>query len=281
MLGSKCRSRNHPAKNQLHQRNLTTGISAGRCLRGGLVGAVALAGMPSGAAAQWDDASIGAAVIVAAFVADAPVRRTALVVQNPMSDAISSFGNAYGDWHTTLPIFAGVGIAIGASGGREAWESVAAGAAGVAAASMANELVNRAIGRHRPNADEGPWSFAPMGGHASFGSGHATYAFAVAGVVDELTTGRWVAPLYVAAALTGASRICSDRHWVSDVAFGAAVGIMVSRMVARTVADRLGAVGSDGAGADAGGGLEADHEKRRVSWVLSPGFAGITLRAPR
>jgi membrane-associated phospholipid phosphatase len=79
----------------------------------------------------------------------------------------------------------------------------------------------------------------------SFPSGHTTAAFAFAAAVDEewarLNPGRprWIGPaLYGLATLTGLSRMYDDRHWSSDVLFGAAIGAITARAVVRYHADR-------------------------------------------
>ena len=72
--------------------------------------------------------------------------------------------------------------------------------------------------------------------NASFPSGHAGSAFAVASVFAE-TYGEqnpwvpWV--VYPIAAGTSLSRIDDDRHWLSDVFLGGAIGYFTGKMVAR------------------------------------------------
>ena len=82
------------------------------------------------------------------------------------------------------------------------------------------------VGRSRPNADHGPHHFQPFSSSASFPSGHATQAFAVASVVatgyDEVP---WVAPIaYTGAGLVGFARIRGNNHFLSDVIAGAVIG---------------------------------------------------------
>ena len=69
--------------------------------------------------------------------------------------------------------------------------------------------------------------------YKSFPSGHATSAFALAGIISAETSHWWpdtrwvVGPImYGAATLTGVSRIYNNQHWASDVLAGAAIGTL-------------------------------------------------------
>jgi len=71
----------------------------------------------------------------------------------------------------------------------------------------------------------------PNGDPRSFPSGHATASFATAAVLEEYYGWRVGIPAYAAAVYTAASRVTSNHHWVSDVTFGAALGIVCGRTV--------------------------------------------------
>lgn len=68
----------------------------------------------------------------------------------------------------------------------------------------------------------------PDGGHRSFPSGHTATAFMTATMLHKEYGWRspwWSIGGYTLAAFTGVSRMMNDRHWMSDVAAGAAIGI--------------------------------------------------------
>lgn len=69
----------------------------------------------------------------------------------------------------------------------------------------------------------------PNGGHHSFPSGHSAASFTTADIVLQRFGWRAGALAYVAAAYVGASRISDRDHYLSDVVFGAAVGIASAR----------------------------------------------------
>ena len=63
-------------------------------------------------------------------------------------------------------------------------------------------------------------------GQDSFPSGHATQTFATAAVLAR-HVGIWAWPVFAGAGFVAASRVNQRRHFVSDVAFGAGMGLAV------------------------------------------------------
>ena len=71
----------------------------------------------------------------------------------------------------------------------------------------------------------------PEGSGYSFPSGHTSVAFASATVLQRHFGWKVGIPAYGVAAYVGASRVEMNRHYLSDVAFGAALGIIAGRTV--------------------------------------------------
>ena len=67
----------------------------------------------------------------------------------------------------------------------------------------------------------------------SFPSGHTSQAFAMASVAQHHYGWKIGVPAYALAGLMGASRIHEDKHWLSDVVAGAALGYIAGRTVVR------------------------------------------------
>jgi hypothetical protein len=63
----------------------------------------------------------------------------------------------------------------------------------------------------------------------SFPSGHAADAFTVAAVFSNYYGWKWGVPLYAAAGLVAVSRVEKGKHWPSDVAVGATIGLLAGR----------------------------------------------------
>lgn len=71
----------------------------------------------------------------------------------------------------------------------------------------------------------------PDGTRYSFPSGHASTAFATATVLQRHLGWKAGIPAYSLATYVAASRVESRRHYLSDVAFGAALGVVAGRTV--------------------------------------------------
>ncbi len=99
-----------------------------------------------------------------------------------------------------------------------------------ALSAFAGQIVKIATGRQRPGAHFGSGSQSPRD-NISFYSGHTTLAFALAVSSGTVATMRgyslapwiWGAGLTIAAT-TGYLSIASDRHYLTDVIAGAAIG---------------------------------------------------------
>jgi len=107
---------------------------------------------------------------------------------------------------------------------------------GVAGSGLVADLLKVVVARTRPKLlfANGAYDFTWFGfraDHWSFPSGHATTAAAVMAALWCL----WPRPLWLyvaAAALVAASRVITGQHYLSDVVAGAAIGVVVTRLVA-------------------------------------------------
>src|SRR4051812_26149956 len=81
-------------------------------------------------------------------------------------------------------------------------------------------LLKYAVDRTRPNGDP-----------RSFPSGHASASFATATVLQEHYGWKLGVPFYLAATYVAGERVTNNKHWASDVVFGATVGILSARTV--------------------------------------------------
>lgn len=126
-------------------------------------------------------------------------------------------------------------------------------------AALGTQALKSALGRHRPESENGPFRFSGFTTediHQSFPSGDVTTAFALSSVLAaEAKSPPVTVALYALASTTAIQRLHRDRHWFSDTigaaACGTAVGIGVvrihrslnserSRMTLRPVKNGLG-----------------------------------------
>ena len=112
-------------------------------------------------------------------------------------------------------------FAIGRLSGRP---EVASVGADLVRAQIINTVLTQgikiAVGRQRPD-----------GTRFSFPSGHTSSSFATAAVLQRRLGWKVGAPAYAMATYVAASRLQENKHYLSDVIFGAAVGIVSGRAV--------------------------------------------------
>jgi membrane-associated phospholipid phosphatase len=68
-------------------------------------------------------------------------------------------------------------------------------------------------------------------GKSSFPSGHAADTFAFATALERHLNWKYFVPAYAFSSYVAMSRLPANRHWLSDVVFGSAVGIISGRTV--------------------------------------------------
>ncbi|MEO8140530.1 MAG: phosphatase PAP2 family protein [Gemmatimonadota bacterium] len=121
------------------------------------------------------------------------------------------------------------GLISGNDGLRRAGERITAS---LLLAGTVVVVTKEIVGRHRPDLNGGAYRFKPFSKQDSWPSGHTTTAFALAASVsDEIHSTPVTIGLYSAATLTGWSRMNDNRHWLSDVLAGAALGITSAKLM--------------------------------------------------
>ena len=184
------------------------------------------------------------------FVLAGALLAAAALLDRPVDGAIPAGGGERLEWATRRlnyggrPAYALLALGGAYAGGRLADSpDLSSSAAHVVAALLASGVANGAlkysVGRERPSATGDPLRFRPFNLEnrwQSFPSGHAVVAFSLAASVSQEAGRPWVTALtYTGASLVGWSRIYDDKHWTSDVAGGALVGIVVSRATLRAI----------------------------------------------
>lgn len=113
--------------------------------------------------------------------------------------------------------------------------------ASVLLSALTSASIKRLSGRSRPNEGVGAFEFHPLTSRkdsagvearGTLPSGHTTAAFAVAAsLADDIDSPVADILLYSLATGTAWSRINDDRHWFSDAALGAMLGITAAKLV--------------------------------------------------
>ena len=130
-----------------------------------------------------------------------------------------NFRHHYDDWTQYAPAAVMVGLKTCGYKGRSTWgRMLVSDAFSVAAMAAMVNGVKYSVQRLRP--DESAYN--------SFPSGHTATAFMTATMLHKEYEGRspWFSiGGYTLATLTGVSRVLNNRHWLTDVLAGAAIGI--------------------------------------------------------
>ncbi len=104
-------------------------------------------------------------------------------------------------------------------------------------------VIKVGTGRHRPSTGDSSGTFdGPTTDNNSFPSGHTSTVFSIATVIaNEYEEVPFIKPLsYGIATLAGLSRINDEKHWASDVFFGAALGYFTAKTLLRLHSNKKG-----------------------------------------
>lgn len=174
-------------------------------------------------------------VVLLGGLADDAVRHGSQEWRGPLSDGLASFGNEFGTGQRIFPLLGGVWM-VSTLAGNERLQDISGHALqGAVAAGLAATAIKFLAGRHRPSSGHDADHFSPFRpGDTSFPSGHTALAFGIASALGSEFHGPWDdVAFYGLATLTGLARINDNRHWASDVAAGAVVGILAGRWATR------------------------------------------------
>jgi len=183
---------------------------------------------------RWWQAAVvlGGIALTGAF--DEPVERDMQQDRSPFGDRLASAVRRVGqpEVFATIPgAMIVAGLLTKRPGLRRRGERVAVSLA------LAGVLVVSAkfsVGRLRPNQTSETGAFKPFSGADAFPSGHTTMAFALAtSLADEIKRPWATAALMAVAAGTGWSRLNDNKHWLSDVVAGVALGVTSAQLVER------------------------------------------------
>lgn len=185
---------------------------------------------------RWGEIFGVAATTGIALALDQTIRDRIHDPHDALGRTLSDIGNGFGDGVVVYSTLLGLSVGGKVLGKR--------GMYGVSSRALKSTLVSGAaamvlksmIGRERPaDAPDSPYAFHPFNfNDHSFPSGHAAVAFALATSLAREIEGQWDdAAFFTLATLTAYSRMHDDKHWASDVVFGAGIGILASRFVHR------------------------------------------------
>ena len=133
------------------------------------------------------------------------------------------------------------------------------------------QLTVRVIGRARPLTGEpansfNPFLFKEVKRYDSFFSGHTVLSFTNAYAIAKQFKSPWIkAGIYTVGMIPGFTRIAISKHWLSDVAFGTVMSILIVESIDKYLDKRYQ--------------QKYNNNDKKVSWDLSfaPGQIGVSL----
>lgn len=182
-------------------------------------------------AIRWYHGAIAAGGLSALMLLDHPVQRYAIHNNGPGANGVASTVRHFGQPEVYGTITAGL-VATGLITGNQAiTRSGGRLALSLALAGAGTQIGKFALGRPRPSQSLDADGYEPFSGQVSFPSGHTAMAFALAtSLADDIHRPWATVGLYGMATAVGWSRINDNKHWLSDVAAGAIVGITSAKL---------------------------------------------------
>lgn len=180
--------------------------------------------------------TVSATSIVIASMLDETLRGAARKNQSALGKTIFGIDKYYGDVYTFIPV---VGTYIYGISTKNAYaknlgiQLITASAY----AGLITSTFKSALGRNRPQAENGNFTFDPFSfewNKTSFPSGHSSWTWAVSTVLAGNTDNKYLKIFfYSASGLVAAARIYNDAHWFSDTVAGSLLGYFVGDFVVK------------------------------------------------
>lgn len=181
---------------------------------------------------RWWEAAIAVGAIGAVSLADRSVDDWVQDRRSSRSDAIARALRNGGQPEVVFGVPGVILVAGVISGHKDLQRSGGRVLASVITAGLTTGALKALIGRVRPADANDQYIFRPFSSHDAFPSGHATMAFALATSLSQEIHRPWATVLlYAGASGTAWSRLNDQRHWLSDVLAGAAVGMTAANVI--------------------------------------------------
>ncbi len=180
----------------------------------------------------WPHAVSALTALALASVFDNPIQGQVQDHRSEPGDDLARLARRLGQPEVYAPVALGtvaVGLVTGngrvtRAGGRITGSLLLAG--------VAVNILKPLVGRARPQFSLEAHDFRPFSSQDAWPSGHTAVAFALAtSLSDELRQTPASVLLYGAATLTAWSRVNDNRHWVTDVAAGALIGVASAKLM--------------------------------------------------
>jgi membrane-associated phospholipid phosphatase len=188
--------------------------------------------IPKPTVLRWWHGAVALGGLSAYMLLDQPLQKVVQAGRSASRDELAHTVRRFGQIEVYGTVTAGMVAAGLLSGNEELTRTggrLAATLAFAGAAGMAGKLV---AGRPRPGDSPDADGYVPFSGQEAMPSGHTTMAFAFATALsDDIHHPLATVGLYTLATGVGWSRINDNRHWLTDVAAGAVLGITSAKLM--------------------------------------------------
>ena len=192
---------------------------------------------------DWIKTSLVVGATGAFFLLDDEIRDYVQDKRNGTTDDISEIFEPFGNGGYTFPGLVAFYVYGHFAKNERAKRAALLSVESFAVTGLFTFALKFSTGRSRPKSadDSGEWNGFNFD-DVSFPSGHTSSAFAIATVLaSEYDDKPLVAPIvYSLAGLTALSRINDNKHWASDVFFGAALGYFISKTIIKLHSKKKG-----------------------------------------
>jgi membrane-associated phospholipid phosphatase len=180
---------------------------------------------------HWWEGAVALGAVSGLMLLDKPVQRFAQDNRTSSGDDVARAFRHFGQPEIYGTVTLGLVAAGLVAGDNEVTRAGGRLAATLLLAGATTTASKLALGRPRPSESLDVDGFSPFSGQDAMPSGHTTMAFALATALSDDIGNPWAsAGLYTVATGVGWSRINDNRHWLTDVATGALVGITSAKL---------------------------------------------------
>jgi membrane-associated phospholipid phosphatase len=181
---------------------------------------------------QWWHGAAFLGGLSALMLLDQPLRGYAQGHRSKPADEVSGTIRHFGQIEVYGTITGTVLAAGMVTGKQEITKTGLRLASTLALAGVASSVGKVVFGRPRPGDSFDADGYVPFSGQEAMPSGHTAMAFAMATTLADDIDRTWASVgLYTVAGGVAWSRINDNRHWLTDVVAGAAIGITSSKLI--------------------------------------------------
>jgi|Deesub1362A_J573_1020465.scaffolds.fasta_scaffold00171_8 membrane-associated phospholipid phosphatase len=185
---------------------------------------------------DWLKAALFMGITAGLYVFDEDIQDWAQENRNSTTDTISDLARPFGEGIYTIPSLGLFYLYGHLYNDKKAKRCALLGIESFAITGLFTQAIKFTGHRHRPDSGDSSrqWDGPGLSGtDLSFPSGHSSSAFAIATVIASEYRDNTLVPFisYAMATLTALSRVNDNKHWASDVFFGAGLGYFTAKAI--------------------------------------------------